>query len=215
MSAGRRTAALVPVKQLSAVKERLSEALSEEERAALMLATASHVLSELLSSPSLDAAFVISSDSAVVELAGCLGAEVVPDRGEGLNEAIRRGLEDLEERGFDAALVVFADLPLFKSSDAEEMLALAGGRPSVVVAPDRHGRGTNALLLAPPRAAAPAFGEGSLERHLSAADEVGARVREYRSPGTAFDLDTPDDLRDLGRHLSSALREGSAAACPL
>ena len=43
----------------------------------------------------------------------------------------------------------------------------------VTVVPDRHGTGTNALLLAPPDAIAPAFGPGSRERHAERAERAG------------------------------------------
>ena len=43
--------------------------------------------------------------------------------------------------------------------------------------PDRHGTGTNALLLTPPDVIAPSFGAGSRERHERLAREAGADVR--------------------------------------
>ena len=65
--------------------------------------------------------------------------------------------------------------------------------PCVVVVPDRHGTGTNALLLEPPDAIRPAFGPGSRERHLGLA--AGAVVDEV--PGLLLDVDTPEDLAAL------------------
>ena len=63
--------------------------------------------------------------------------------------------------------------------------------------PDRHGTGTNALLLDPPDAIAPGFGAGSFERHRAAVEAAGSRLRVER-PGTlVLDVDTGDDLRRL------------------
>ena len=65
----------------------------------------------------------------------------------------------------------------------------------MLVVPDRHGTGTNALLLQPPDVMAPSFGEGSHARHLGnargagiAAETVelavaGARHRHTRGSG--------------------------------
>ncbi len=73
-------------------------------------------------------------------------------------------------------------------------LAGAGpGRGVVAIVPDRHGAGTNALLLAPPEVIAPAFGIGSRESHARAATEAGARFVELESP-LSFDVDTSADL---------------------
>ena len=66
-------------------------------------------------------------------------------------------------------------------------------RPLVVLAPDRHGRGTNALLLAPPDAIEFGFGGDSRAAHAACAEETGARYVELDGQ-LSLDLDTPDDL---------------------
>ena len=58
---------------------------------------------------------------------------------------------------------------------------------------DQHGRGTNALLLAPPDIIDVHFGGDSRDAHASAAAAAGARLVELDGPLTV-DLDTPDDL---------------------
>jgi len=77
------------------------------------------------------------------------------------------------------------------------LLALAERPPVAVLAPDRHGTGTNALLLRPPAALPFAFGVGSLARHRAVARARGLLSRSYDAPGTALDLDTPADLAEL------------------
>ena len=46
--------------------------------------------------------------------------------------------------------------------------------------PDRHGTGTNALLLTPPDVIEPSFGDDSRARHERLAQEAGATVRDRR-----------------------------------
>jgi 2-phospho-L-lactate guanylyltransferase len=67
----------------------------------------------------------------------------------------------------------------------------------VAIAPADAGGGTNALLLCPPDAITPAFGTGSFEAHLRAAEDAGAAVQVVHDPALGFDLDTPDDLERL------------------
>jgi 2-phospho-L-lactate guanylyltransferase len=73
-----------------------------------------------------------------------------------------------------------------------------------VIVPDRHGTGTNGLLLTPPDAIAPSFGPGSCERHLALAREAGAVCRIVRSPSLLLDIDTGADLAALRERLSGA-----------
>ena len=75
--------------------------------------------------------------------------------------------------------------------------------------PDRHGTGTNALVLHPPRAIDPSFGPGSRERHAQLAEEAGASLRVEPVPSLVLDVDTPDDLEALRRALEGSL--GNAA----
>ena len=82
--------------------------------------------------------------------------------------------------------------------------------PDVVIVPDRHGTGTNALLLRPPTAIAPAFGPGSRERHQSAAEAAGVDHAVVRLPSLELDVDTPEDLAAL--RASGRLGARTAAA---
>ena len=68
--------------------------------------------------------------------------------------------------------------------------------------PDRHGTGTNALLMSPADAIAPGFGPGSCERHVDRARARDLEVDVEPVASLALDLDTPEDLRELGAALS-------------
>ncbi len=48
--------------------------------------------------------------------------------------------------------------------------------PVVVIAPDRHEKGTNALLMSPAGLIEYDFGENSFERHCELARKAGARL---------------------------------------
>jgi 2-phospho-L-lactate guanylyltransferase len=68
-----------------------------------------------------------------------------------------------------------------------------GGTGTVILVTDRHGTGTNVLLLHPPNLIDFEFGSGSRSAHRLAANAAGAVYVEVGGPLT-FDIDTPADL---------------------
>ncbi|MGH3993293.1 MAG: hypothetical protein ACRDSN_12640, partial [Pseudonocardiaceae bacterium] len=89
-----------------------------------------------------------------------------------------------------------------------EVAGLLARHRSVSIVPDRHGTGTNALVLAPPDAIAPSFGPGSLERHVAAAETAGVAHAVEELPTLMLDVDTRDDLAALTTALAG--RRGQA-----
>ena len=77
-----------------------------------------------------------------------------------------------------------------------------------MIVPDRHGVGTNALLLSPPDAIEPSFGPGSCDRHAQAARAAGVACAVERVPTLALDVDTGQDLYVLAATLEA--RRGQA-----
>ena len=198
-----RTVAVVPVQALGEAKSRLAAVLAPDERAALTLRLLRGVL-DALAVPGVAARLVVSPDPAVLAAARAAGAVPLAQRNamrDGLNGALEEARAWAEARDAEALLVVLGDLPLLAPEDVDAMLALAG-TAAMVLAPDRHERGTNALLLRPPGAIPFAFGPDSLARHRAAAAARGVPAHFYRSPGTALDLDTPDDLAAVAGRLA-------------
>jgi 2-phospho-L-lactate guanylyltransferase len=114
-----------------------------------------------------------------------------------LNDALAVATQSAHAHRVQAVLIVHADLPRVTPADVERMAAFAGAAPVVVVAPDRHGRGTNALLCAPPGLIEYRFGEDSYAQHCAQAQAAGARLEICSTPGLALDLDVPEDLELL------------------
>ena len=191
-----RTIAIVPIKALTATKTRLAAALDPPDRAALTLRVLGGVLAAL-DTPGIAERLVVTPDAAVLHAAEAAGATGLRQDGAGLNAGLAQGRAWARAAGAGAILIVLGALPFLGRDDVTALLALAD-RPHVAVfAPDRHGTGTNALLLRPPEALPFAFGVGSLARHRAAARERDLLTRSYESPGTALDLDTPADLAEL------------------
>ncbi|MGI8588040.1 MAG: 2-phospho-L-lactate guanylyltransferase [Chloroflexia bacterium] len=195
--------AVVPVKTLREAKSRLGPVLSEADRAALAEKMMRGVLLALAESGAVTASAVVSPDPRALEIAWSAGAVPLREEASGLNAALEQARRWALAGGATALLVLLADLPLLRGAEIAALTALAEGPcPCVVLAPDRHGRGTNALLLRPPAAIPFSFGPDSYARHCAAALATGITPAVYRSPGTAFDLDTPSDLADCGLRIA-------------
>ena len=188
-----RTAAVLPVKSYSRAKQRLGDAIGERrELAAAMVAD---VLDALGAVPEIDDVVVVTAEPLAARAAEDAGAIVVDDPEEaGQSAAATRGIDAALVRGAGRVLLVPGDCPALDPREVAELLQRRGG---VVIVPDRHGSGTNALLLEPPQVMAPSFGAGSFARHAALARAAGADVKVAELPSLGLDVDTPADLAAL------------------
>jgi 2-phospho-L-lactate guanylyltransferase len=192
------TWALVPIRGLESAKSRLGGDLDAEERLELVTELLRRTLVATRDASRIAGTVVVTKDGDAAELARLHDAIGLVESAPGLNEAIDAARSVAEARGATAVLVLPADLPAVSSDAIDEVLAAAAAAAGdatalVALVGDRHGAGTNALLLAPPAVIAPAFGAGSRGSHARAATASGARYLELESP-LAFDVDTPADL---------------------
>jgi len=202
-----RTAAILPVKRFTKAKRRLGESVADPLRADLARAMAGDVLLALSRSAAIERTIVVTGEQAVAEAAHRLGALVVQDTAEvSQSAAVLLGVERALAEGFERVLCVPGDCPALDPAELDALLgrshetagALApGAQPLVVIVPDRHGTGTNGLLLSPPDVIAPSFGEGSRRRHLREALDSGITPAVEPLVSLGLDVDTPGDLEAL------------------
>ena len=188
-------AAVVPMKRLSAAKQRLAGVLGPEERGRLCLWMLGRMLEAFSACPEVGETLVVTPDGAVRDhVKGRFPqARVLFDPLDlPLNGAARLAAAEVAGRGYGRMLFALGDLPFLTAGEVSRM---AGLRTPAVLAPDRRGQGTNALLLTPPGALEPAFGAGSFQRHLQEAGAAGLACEVFESPGFGCDIDTPDDLQ--------------------
>ncbi|HEV3378889.1 MAG TPA: 2-phospho-L-lactate guanylyltransferase, partial [Thermoleophilaceae bacterium] len=142
-----RTLAILPVKTFGAAKQRLVPALGPDSRATLARAMFTDVLAALREVPALDALAVVTADPAAEADARGAGAGVLPDKEQaGQSAAASIGISYALAEDFARVLLVPGDTPLL---DPREVEVLLQGRGPVSIVPDRHGTGTNALVLTP------------------------------------------------------------------
>ena len=198
--------AIIPVKPLRRGKSRLAGALSEDERAELNQALLVHTLNTLSDIKELEQVLVVSRDPHALTIARQHGARTVQEDGQPqLNTALARATVIAKVHATRGVLVLPADLPLISREDVLTLIGKAGEPPVVVIAPDRHGKGTNALLLSPSGLIEYDFGVNSFQRHCERAKRAGARLEVVDLPSLGLDLDLPEDLeiiRELEKTIS-------------
>jgi 2-phospho-L-lactate/phosphoenolpyruvate guanylyltransferase len=187
--------AIIPVGALDGAKSRLGAVLDAEERLELTIGLARRTIAAAVAARRIHEVLVITPDDAVRELALELGARPILQRDSGLNHGVIAARDEATAAGAAAILILPIDLPDVtpEAIDAVARQLQDRDRPLVAIVPDRHGRGTNALLIAPPEAIDVCFGGDSAIAHESAARAVGARLVVLGGP-LALDLDTPEDL---------------------
>ena len=193
-----RTWALVPIRGLETAKTRLGEDLDPEERVELVTNLLRRTLVATRDARRIAGTVVVTMDPDAAGIAKELRAIGLVERAPGLNAAIEAARSVAVARGATAVLVLPADLPSVSAQAIDELQVAADGvaepaRGLAAAVPDRHGLGTNALLISPPGAIDPAFGEASRAAHAARAEAAGVRWLELDGPLT-LDLDTPADL---------------------
>jgi 2-phospho-L-lactate guanylyltransferase len=186
--------AIVPVKRFAGAKRRLAGGIDDERREALVAAMLEDTLAAIAGARAIDRTIVVTGDPAAQEIVAALA-----------------GIARAEADGVDCVALLPGDCPLLEPKELDRLLT---GIPTsfVAVVPDRHGTGTNALVLSPPHAIRPAFGEGSCARHVSAAREAGVPFAVEELPSLALDLDTPADVVALTRALAAGSKRGRRTA---
>jgi 2-phospho-L-lactate guanylyltransferase len=187
--------AVVPVGALAGAKSRLGEVLDAEERHDLVIRLADATIRSAVATPGIAETLVVTPDDTVRSLALAAGARPLRQRSRGLNAGLREAREEALAAGATAMLILPIDLPRVSPTALSAVVDTLrdGPAPLVALVPDRHGRGTNALLLAPPDVIDPQFGGDSRAAHIAAGEAAGARIVELDGP-LRQDLDTPEDL---------------------
>jgi 2-phospho-L-lactate guanylyltransferase len=197
-----RTAAILPVKSFDTAKQRLGSLLGAGSRHALAQAMFQDVLATLRKVAGIERIVIVASEP-TVEFAADERVVLLEDElRDGQSPAAATGVRWAVASGFERALLVAGDTPLLSAAELDELLTTAA--EDVVIVPDRHGTGTNGLLLTPPTAIEPSFGPGSLERHVAAAEAAGVSHRVERLPSLMFDVDTADDLAVVAQSIETS-----------
>lgn len=205
--------AVVPAKDPARAKSRLARVVTPEQRRAISLALLERTLRVLRQAPAVAQTLVISDAAEPLALAQRNGATPIHEIGLGsdgryerredeqadmmertLNAALRQAAWAAIDRRVDALLVLPADLPCLTPAALMALIGSQPAMPGLVLAPDRHHSGTNAMLVAPPGALPFSFGRASFARHREIAARHSLPMAVFDHPAFSLDLDEPDDI---------------------
>jgi 2-phospho-L-lactate/phosphoenolpyruvate guanylyltransferase len=186
--------AVVPVKRFALAKSRLAPGVDAARKPELVAAMLADVLEAIGRARTIERTIVVSREPRAAELAAAAGAELVSDFDDANHSAAAlAGIAVAAAGGARCVALLPGDCPLLDPRELDRMLTGVPGS-YVAVIPDRHGTGTNALVLAPPDAIEPSFGEGSKARHVAAARAAGVPFGVEELASLGLDLDTPADI---------------------
>jgi 2-phospho-L-lactate guanylyltransferase len=188
-------ALLIPIKEPSSAKTRLSTLLSAAERRELVWAMFCDVIAAVRNIQPAGAVFVVTSYERAASRARDEGFEVLLEESQSSESAsVDWASNVLAERGYDSVLRLPADIPLVRATDIDALLDVEQVRPGVVIVPSREGTGTNAIRRTPPALFPSHFGPNSLAKHRSEAGRCSARLVLIENDRIALDIDEPSDV---------------------
>lgn len=155
---------IVPVKDQSTAKSRLNPPTGVA-RADLAHAFALDTISAAVAGIPPAHLVVVTSDEHTATFVRHQGGVVIADQGNGLNPAIRLGIEYVERAlGPGPTAVLLGDIPTLRPRDLMNALAVCAGYSRALV-PDASGSGTVLLSALSPQDLNPRFGPNSAREH--------------------------------------------------
>jgi 2-phospho-L-lactate guanylyltransferase (CobY/MobA/RfbA family) len=131
---------------------------------------------------------VACDDDDVALFARQNGASVVLTPSTDLNGSVQRVYDQLDN-DIDSVMIAHGDL------SRPDGLAAFTPRSDVTIVTDRHGTGTNVLVVPSPTAFRFSFGTNSAARHAATARALELGVEMVTDSPWGFDVDGPDDLK--------------------
>jgi 2-phospho-L-lactate guanylyltransferase len=189
-------AVVVPIRSFGVAKQRLSPVSDPAARRALMQDLASTALDACAPYPTA----VVTSDLDVFDFVADRGVTLIDDPGS-LDGAARRGQAWARDIDVDRVVVMHADLPFAR--DLHRLVEPGRARIAALV-PDQRRDGTPLLSIPVDVTFAFAYGPGSFARHCLHAEAAGLAIDVVDDPNLGFDVDLPEDLRELRRRVGVA-----------
>ncbi|MGE4047650.1 MAG: 2-phospho-L-lactate guanylyltransferase [Acetobacteraceae bacterium] len=188
--------AAVPVKEFTGAKQRLSGALSPDQRETLAATMLEDVLDALSQATRLAGILVNTVDPCAAALAQRYGARVVAEDARGGHTGAVLGMAKvLLAEGKGALLTVPGDIPAVTAWEVDTVVSSCLPAPSFTIVPAHDELGSNAVLCCPPAVVPLRFGDNSFFPHLATARRHGIAPTVVRLRGIGMDIDHAVDLR--------------------
>ena len=188
-----KTAILIPVKELSEGKSRLSSILSVEQRQLLVMGILKRVI--MASNASIASkVIVIGGGDKIKKQTEDMSAIWVNSQGCDLNSDFLKALTKLEQDGFSVAYLP-ADLPEISKEDINAILNFSGEEGIFTFVPSSSDGGTNAMLIPKGLGFKPLLGKDSFNKHIDWVKKSNYQYNIFKPKTLLRDLDTEDDLK--------------------
>jgi 2-phospho-L-lactate/phosphoenolpyruvate guanylyltransferase len=187
--------AIVPVKELEGAKQRLSSALTPEERRALAAIMVEDVLDALSGVRELAGILVVTVDPVAASLGRRYGARIVMEHARaGHTGAVTAAAHLLAGQNQTGMMTLPGDIPRLSTAEVTATLAAHQAAPAFTIVPAHDDLGSNTIICSPPDAVPLRFGDDSFYPHLAAARAQGIEPVVVRHAGIGMDIDHPADL---------------------
>lgn len=188
---------LVPMKDPSEAKTRLSTCLSASARADLALGLFRQTMTrvtKIAAQHECVSVAVVTRSASIRKYSASFGAQVIaePSRA-GLNAALEHAADWATRQGYTSLCILPADLAAPKSEDLSELIAYPLSADQAILCPSSD-HGTNAFLMPLPMPFAFAYGALSFHAHYAAAEAAGLTPIVARWPSLEVDIDREGDL---------------------
>ena len=193
--------AVIPVKEFSGAKQRLSSLLTDTERQKLAEAMLQDVLEAVTGARDIAGIVLVTLDPFATALGKSIGAQILTDGArDGHTGAVTAAARRLVMEGIDAMLTMPGDIPRVTSTEIQAAIAAhSPAAPSFTIVPAHDEKGSNCIIMTPPDAVPLRFGEDSYFPHLKAARMLDIEPTIVRLPGIGMDIDHPEDLAQFAR----------------
>ena len=191
---------VIPIKELSGAKQRLSGILDPLQREDLCRAMIEDMLEVASTCDQIAQVLVVTSDPSVAELVASYGAEILPEPDQpGLINAVTHASRELARTGVKVMMFLPGDTPLVSIEELEVVLGgmSAPDQAEFLIVPASDLGGSNCVVCSPPDCMEFGFGEDSFRRHLGIARARGIEPAVLKLPGIGLDIDTPEDVEEL------------------
>lgn len=204
------TTILIPCKDLSLGKSRLSQSVDSRARRSLCEMFLRHTLALATAMVGAPMVRLITSDPHAREIARGFDASTIADEGGGLNAALQGARTVMiADRTVSNVVILPIDLPCANDRSLGKVMREEG---DVVIVPDRERHGTNVLRLSAVALCDFSFcyGENSFKAHMAAAESIGFKPVVFLDDDLAFDVDEPGDYH-LWKERTAPLRSAASA----
>lgn len=143
------------------------------------------------------------SDDASQTLARDMGVQFISESFESLNPALQAEVDRCFSQK-QSVLVLFADLPFINSDTINGLLAtVEDSKADLILAPDEHESGTNALFYRGSQPLKMQYGPDSFAHFIKQAETLNLYTATFVHPFLSQDLDTPEDWQLLQSRLAN------------